>query len=90
VKDEDGSVPAKIASPLHEQYIEIERPFVRSQSSPGGVLFEMRDPIVVILPSVVETSASHVQVKVKNELVVTFIAGSLRSVSHEEAGRRYT
>jgi hypothetical protein len=43
-------------------------------------------PIVVILASVVEVSASHVQVKVKNELVVTFIAGSLRSVSHEEAG----
>jgi hypothetical protein len=41
---------------------------------------------VVILPSLVEVSASHVQVKVKNEMVVTFISGSLRSVSHEEAG----
>jgi hypothetical protein len=43
MKYEDGSVPAKIASSLHYQYIEVERPFVRSQSSPGDVLFEMRD-----------------------------------------------
>jgi hypothetical protein len=55
-------------------------------------------PIVVILASLVEVSSSHVQVKVKNEMVVTFIAGSLRSVCHEKAGeaihlmlgRRYT
>jgi hypothetical protein len=47
-------------------------------------------PIVVILPSLVEVSASYVQVKVKNELGFTFIAGSLRSVSREEAGRQYT
>jgi hypothetical protein len=29
MKYEDGSVPAKIASSLHDQYIEVERPFVR-------------------------------------------------------------
>jgi hypothetical protein len=40
----------------------------------------------VILASLVEVSASHVQVKVKNEMVVTFNAGSLRSVSQEEGG----
>jgi hypothetical protein len=33
-----------------------------------------------------ENSAFHVQVKVKNAMVVTFIAGSMRSVCHEEAG----
>jgi hypothetical protein len=43
-------------------------------------------PIVVILASPVEVFASHVQVKVKNEMVVTFIGGSLRSVSHERPG----
>jgi hypothetical protein len=43
-------------------------------------------PIGMILASLVEVSASHVQVKVKNEMVVTFIGGSLRSLSHEEAG----
>jgi hypothetical protein len=42
-------------------------------------------PIVVILASLVEVSAFHAQVKVKNEMVVTFIGGSLRSVRHEEA-----
>jgi hypothetical protein len=40
----------------------------------------------VILASLVEVSASYVQVKVKNEMAVTFIGGSLRSVSREEAG----
>jgi hypothetical protein len=43
MKYEDGRVPAKIASSLHDQYIEVERPFVRSRNSPGDVLFEMRD-----------------------------------------------
>jgi hypothetical protein len=43
-------------------------------------------PIVVILASLVEVSSPHVQVKVKNEMAVTFIGGSLRSVIHEEAG----
>jgi hypothetical protein len=41
---------------------------------------------VVILASLVEVSAFHAQVKVKNAMVVTFIGGSLRSVRHEEAG----
>jgi hypothetical protein len=50
----------------------------------------MRDANRGDLASLVEVSASHMQVKMKNEMVVTFIAGSLRSVSHEEAGRRYT
>ena len=39
MKYEDGSVPAKIASSLHDQYIEVERPFVWSLNSPGDVLF---------------------------------------------------
>jgi hypothetical protein len=43
-------------------------------------------PIGVILHSLVEVSASYVHVKVKNEVVVTFIGCSLRFVSHEEAG----
>jgi hypothetical protein len=43
MKYEDGRVPAKIASSLHDQYIEVERPFVRSRTSPDGILFEMRD-----------------------------------------------
>jgi hypothetical protein len=34
----------------------------------------------------VEVSSPHVQVKGKNEMVVTFIGGSLRSVSREDAG----
>ena len=90
VKDEDGSVPAKIASSLHEQYIEVERPFVWSVNSQGDVLFEMRDANRGDLASLVEVSASHVQVKVKNEIVVTLTVGSWRSVCHEEAERRYT
>jgi Acetyl-CoA carboxylase, central region len=89
MKYEDGSVPAEIASPLHDQYIEVERPFVRSQNSPGDVLFEVRDANRGDLASLVEVSASHVLVKVKNGMVVTFIAGYLRPVSHEQAGRRY-
>jgi hypothetical protein len=43
MKYEDGSVPAKIASSLHDQHIEVERLFVWSQSSPSDGLFEMRD-----------------------------------------------
>jgi hypothetical protein len=50
----------------------------------------MRDANRGDLASLVEVSASHMQVKMKNEMVVTFIADSLRSVSHEEARRRYT
>ena len=39
MKYEDGSVPAKIASSLHDQYIEVERPFVWSLNCLGDVLF---------------------------------------------------
>jgi hypothetical protein len=42
-------------------------------------------PIVVILAFIAEVFAAHVQVKVKNEVVVTFFGCSLRFVSHEEA-----
>jgi biotin carboxylase/acetyl-CoA carboxylase carboxyltransferase component/biotin carboxyl carrier protein len=73
MKYEDGSVLAKIVSSLLDQYIEVERPFVRSQNSPGDVLFEMRDANRGDLASLVEVAASHVQVKVKNEMVVTFL-----------------
>ena len=38
--------------------------------------FEMRDANLADLASLVEVSASHVQVKVKNEIVVTLTAGS--------------
>ena len=52
MKYEDGSVPAKIASSLHDQYIEVERPFVWSLNSPGDCLvLEMRDAnLLLILP----------------------------------------
>jgi hypothetical protein len=43
MKYEDGSVTAKIESSLHDQYMEVERPFVRSRNSPDDGLFEMRD-----------------------------------------------
>ena len=52
--------------------------------------FEMRVANRGDRASLVEVSASHVQVKVKNEIVVTLTAGSWRSVCHEEAERRYT
>ena len=39
MKYEDGSVPAKIASSLHDQDIEVEHRFVWSLNSPGDVLF---------------------------------------------------
>jgi hypothetical protein len=42
MKDEDGRVPAKIASSLHDQDIVVERSFVWSQSSPGDSLFAMQ------------------------------------------------
>jgi hypothetical protein len=67
MKYEDGSVPAKIASSLHDQHIEVERLIIRSRNSPGDVLLKCAMPIVVILAPLVEVSASHVQVKVKNE-----------------------
>jgi hypothetical protein len=35
MKYEDGSVPAKIASSLQDQHIEVERLFIRSRNSPG-------------------------------------------------------
>jgi Acetyl-CoA carboxylase, central region len=50
----------------------------------------MRDANLGDLASLVQVSASHVHVKVTNGMVVTFIAGSLRSVSHKQAGRRFT
>jgi hypothetical protein len=50
LKYEDGSVPAKIASSLHDHYIEVERPFVRSQNSPGDSFLKCAMLIVVILP----------------------------------------
>ena len=59
-------------------------------NSQGDVLFEMRDANRGDLASLVEVPASHVQVKVKNEIVVTLTEGSWRSVRHEEAERRYT
>jgi hypothetical protein len=43
-------------------------------------------PIVVILAFIVEVSSPHVQVKGKNAMVVTFIAGSLRFFFQEEGG----
>jgi hypothetical protein len=90
MKYENGSVPAKIASSLLDQDIEVDRPFVRARNCPGDVLFETRDANRGDLASLVEVSASHVQVKVKNEMVATFTAGSSRSVNREEAGIRYT
>ena len=56
MKYEYGSVPAKIASSLHDQYIEVERPFVWSQYSPGDILFRMRDANSGDLSSLVEVS----------------------------------
>jgi hypothetical protein len=50
MKYDDGSVPAKIASPLHDQYIEVERPFVRSQIVPVMSCLKCAMLIVVILP----------------------------------------
>jgi biotin carboxylase/acetyl-CoA carboxylase carboxyltransferase component/biotin carboxyl carrier protein len=70
---EDGSVLARVVASLLDQYIEVERPFVRSLNSPGDVLFEMRDVKRDDLASLVEVAASHIQVKVKNEVMVKFL-----------------
>jgi hypothetical protein len=40
----------RLHSPLHDQYIEVERPFVRSQNSPGDSCLKCAMLIVVILP----------------------------------------
>jgi hypothetical protein len=50
LKHEDGSVPAKIASSLHDHHIEVERPFVRTQNSPSDSFLKCAMLIVVILP----------------------------------------
>jgi hypothetical protein len=41
---------SRLHSPLHDQYIEVERPFVRSQNSPGDSCLKCAMLILVILP----------------------------------------
>lgn len=73
VKYEDGTILSKTATSLLDLYLEVERPFARSSSSPADVLFDMRDSNKGDLASLVEVAASHVQVKFKNEMVVRLL-----------------
>lgn len=72
-KYEQGSVLAPTICSLLDVYLDVERPFARSSNSAGDVLFEMRDENRSDLGSLVEVAASHLQLKGKTEMLVSFL-----------------
>lgn len=72
-KYEHGSVLAPTICSLLDIYLDVERPFARSSNSAGDVLFEMRDESRSDLRSLVEVAASHLQLKGKTEMMVSFL-----------------
>lgn len=72
-KYEKGSILSSTVCALLDSYLEIERPFARSSSGPGDVLFGMREATRSDLGSLVEVAASHVQLSTKNKMVVAFL-----------------
>lgn len=72
-KYDNGSVLAPTICSLMDMYLEVERPFARSSNSAGDVLFDMRDENRSDLGLLVEVAASHLQLKAKTEMMVSFL-----------------